>query len=115
MRIWLASWEWSCCGDPFKVGSNVSFGLAYGIDAWLANALGAELAETIDACEMHHEDDPLPQRIGIVTTITAVRLRHEGGFPVPGSAQLSPVSAVPWDLPGERPPSGFIVDLDVQC
>jgi hypothetical protein len=114
MRIWLSGWEWGCCGDPFQVGSEVSLGLAYGIDAWLANALGAELAETVDAREMHHEDEPLPQRMGVVTAIAAVRLRHEGGFPVAGSAQLAPAAAVPWSVPDERPPSGFLVDLDLR-
>jgi hypothetical protein len=22
-RLWLESWEWQCCGEPFKVGSEV--------------------------------------------------------------------------------------------
>jgi hypothetical protein len=52
--------------------------------------------------------------MGVVTAIAAVRLRHEGGLPVAGSAQIAPASAVPWSVPDERPPSGFLVDLDLR-
>jgi len=114
MRIWLAAWEWACCGEPFQVGSEVRFSLAYGIDEWLADALGPDLAQTVDAREMHHEDEPLPQRFGTVTAIAAVRLRREGGFPVPGSGQIFPADAVPWSVPEQRPPSGFLVDIDLR-
>lgn len=92
----------------------MSFGIVYGVDEWLAEALGADLALTVDAREMHHEDKPLPQRRGTVTAIAAVRLQHEGGLPVLGSARLVPSDAVPWSVPDERPPSGFLVDLDLQ-
>ncbi|MFK4762172.1 DUF6578 domain-containing protein [Microbacterium sp. ZW T5_45] len=116
MRIWLSSWEWECCGTPFEVGSEVALSVRFGVSEWVADALGPELAETVDAEEMHHEDMnvqlDLDRRSGVVTAIAEVRLTRDQGHPVPGSAQVSAAPRVPWHEEGGPGQSGFLVDID---
>ena len=78
MRVWTEAWEWQCCGDPFKVGSDVIWGLVPASEALkreLGKQLGDEVAAEITHYETHHEDDdevrPSPTR-GRIEAIHAV-------------------------------------------
>jgi hypothetical protein len=72
-RVWLTDWEWGCCGDPFAVGDEVDFGIETRTPgSEFADAVGHELAATIDALESHHEEE-FPDRVrGRVTSVFAV-------------------------------------------
>lgn len=72
MRIWLSRWEWACCGDPFEVGSRVRLRVRHGVREEHAAELGPDLGDTIDAVETHHDDEPLPEVVGVVTGIHVV-------------------------------------------
>lgn len=112
MRIWLSAWEWSCCGEPFETGSEVTLGVSTEVGEWFGKTLGEVFASSLDGVEMHHEDDPLPQVTGIVTSIEAVWRRHENGGRITDPANLDPIPRVPWREEGRRP-AGYLVDLDV--
>jgi hypothetical protein len=72
-RVWLANWEWSCCGEPFTVGDRVDFGIAHrGADEWLVATLGDAIAGTVDAVESHHEQEFVDRVRGRVAAIHAV-------------------------------------------
>jgi hypothetical protein len=75
-RLWLSSWEWGCCGDPFTVGDSVTLTVVPPDRGWLASTLGPELANTIDHGESHHEDGELSTVTGRVNAIWGVALRH---------------------------------------
>ena len=122
MRIWLSHWEWGCCGEPFGVGDTVTLGVLRRVDDWLISSLGSDLADTVDGVEMHHEEEPLPQLIGVVRSIQAARRTYDESNRVPGSVLLSPGVRVPRriDDPEASPqgsyvrrPFGYLVDLDV--
>lgn len=72
-RVWLTTWEWECCGDPFVVGDDVDFGIsARTPEPFVTELLGPELAETIDAFESHHEEEFADRVRGRVVGIHAV-------------------------------------------
>ncbi|PQZ53856.1 MULTISPECIES: DUF6578 domain-containing protein [unclassified Microbacterium] len=56
-RVWLTSWEWACCGEPFEIGDEVDFGIRSRDPEVLVDELGAELTGTVDALESHHEEE----------------------------------------------------------
>lgn len=72
-RVWLTTWEWDCCGDPFGVGDDIEFGISARVpEPFVTDLLGSELAATIDAYESHHEEE-FPDRVrGRVIGIHAV-------------------------------------------
>ena len=76
IRVWLHSWEWNCCGDPFTVGDTVTLNVDRGPDAWLRESVGAELASTIDAVESHHEDGGGERLAGTVAAVRGVALEY---------------------------------------
>jgi len=55
--VWLADWEWACCGDPFAVGDEVDFGIERRDPLILTETLGPALVVTVDAIESHHESE----------------------------------------------------------
>jgi hypothetical protein len=98
MTVWVEDWQMQCCGQPFAVGSTVSWTLrTTGCDG-LAAVLGERVAQTVDAVEEHHGRVPenTPETKATVTSITAVHCRYAARagnprdvHPVPGSAVLS--------------------------
>ncbi|MFG6492024.1 DUF6578 domain-containing protein [Microbacterium sp. P03] len=72
-RIWLADWEWQCCGEAFAVGDDIDFGIATrSPHLALADTLGPVLVATVDAIESHHEDDFVDRVRGRVLQVHAV-------------------------------------------
>lgn len=72
-RVWLARWEWACCGDPFEVGDDIDFGiLARAPQLALADELDPEVVATVDAVESHHEEEFADRVRGRVVAIQAV-------------------------------------------
>lgn len=129
MRVWLDSWEWQCCGEPFEVGSEVEWALTPMLPeerSFLVEPLGSEILDGISHCETHHdhphdEPRPIPTR-GRVESIEAVywtRAPRPGQdrhvvYPVEGSAVVVKRETVdgwePEDEGGLRH-EGYIVDL----
>lgn len=126
-RVWLAKWEWACCGDAFKVGDDVDFGIETRTpEPLLAETLGPALVATVDAIESHHEKEFTDRVRGQVVAVHEVTrevierksLRqpghgapnravtpHVGGrWPLVGSALGSDVRI------GSRPP-GYIIEI----
>lgn len=52
--IWLSAWQLQCCGDPFSLGSVVSWHVVPPDEEWLTSVLGPELAGTVTGSEDHH-------------------------------------------------------------
>jgi hypothetical protein len=72
-RVWLADWEWACCGNQFAVGDDVDFGIETRDPSLiLAQTLGPTLVVTVDAIESHHEAEFTDQVRGRVTAVHAV-------------------------------------------
>jgi hypothetical protein len=132
VRVWIEAWEWQCCGDPFKLGSNVMWGLLPA-SAHLRSALAVEfgegVAQQLTHYETHHEIDGDPETVptrGRVEAIDAafcvLEARPDNARfyePIAGSGVLeSRQSADGWepeDEPGGkryRRFSGYIVTLD---
>lgn len=98
--VWIDGWQMQCCGEPFQVGSVVSWNLTPLADsAHLPNTLGDDGAR-VTHTENHHGPD-IPD--GTVLTVGTVKTIHvafckmasvPGGdssvcVPVPGSGWLS--------------------------
>ncbi|RZU50087.1 hypothetical protein EV385_1850 [Krasilnikovia cinnamomea] len=101
LNVWVDGWQMQCCGEPFSVGSDVSWTLRWEPDwEWLSVLLGDQGAASMDAAEDHHEDVPegTPETVGTVRSITAVHCRYAPSgaprelVPVPGSGVLTPLS-----------------------
>jgi hypothetical protein len=110
MTVWVDSWQMQCCGEPFHIGSEISWTLRAGDLDWLECSLGAE--ETVHAAEEHHggvPEDTEPTR-GAVTGIKAVHCRF-AARPDSGSGTLYPVrgSGVLTDVESA---DGWIADRD---
>jgi hypothetical protein len=75
-RVWLESWEWSCCGVPFGPGDTIKLTVDGPINAPLTDLLGPQLAQTIDAAESHHEDGGATQLTGSVATVSGALIQH---------------------------------------
>nr|WP_042181195.1 DUF6578 domain-containing protein [Kibdelosporangium sp. MJ126-NF4]CEL14876.1 hypothetical protein [Kibdelosporangium sp. MJ126-NF4]CTQ96493.1 hypothetical protein [Kibdelosporangium sp. MJ126-NF4] len=122
ITVWVADWQLQCCGDAFRVGSRVVWGLLDADDEWLDNVFGP-LAETITHTEEHHSDTPLPQTAGDVVSIRAVFCQYAPFddknpnmlHPVKESAVLRPVQqATGWEEREEGlSHAGYLVELDV--
>lgn len=90
-----------CCGEPFRIGSRVSWTLAEPDVDRLTTVLGAGV--TVDAAEEHHGGVPdgTEQTTATVTDISAVHCRYASSpgadarvlYPVPSSAVLTKVAA----------------------
>ena len=125
MIVWVDGWQMQCCGEPFSVGSRVSWTLCPTDTDYVDHMLGAEAGGAIDAAEEHHGGvrEGTPETTGTVTAIAAVHCRYA---PVPGKASrmLYPVASsgvqtaittadgqIP-DLPGLKF-AGYLVHLAV--
>jgi hypothetical protein len=87
-----------CCGEPFAVGSGVSWRLRDADQDWLQTVLGARAAG-VDAAEEHHGgvSEAVQETAATVKSISAVHCRYApapGGdpkvlCPVPDSAVVT--------------------------
>lgn len=58
MLVYLAPWEFDCCGEPFAIGDEVTWSIAPVVEREpLAVTLGTELAREVDGFETHHDDE----------------------------------------------------------
>ncbi|MEU5211652.1 DUF6578 domain-containing protein [Streptomyces sp. NPDC020742] len=125
LTVWMDSWQMECCGDPFRVGSRVSWTLVEANGEWLAAVLGSAAAAGVDAAEEHHGGAPekTSPTSGTVTALSAVHCRYaplpgaKSGprHPVPGSSTFTPLSAAArWTADhGDLEFVGHLVGLDV--
>lgn len=100
LTVWVDGWQMQCCGEPFAVGSQVSWRLGDADRDWLGAVLGA-MAAGVDAAEEHHGglSEEVQETAARVSGISAVHCRYA---PAPGvdSKVLYPVrdSAVVTEL-----------------
>jgi hypothetical protein len=99
LTVFVDNRQSDCCGEPFAVGSRMSWTLRRGSDVdrpWLAAVLGADVAATVDAAEEHHGGIPEDTRrtTGTVTWIAEVRYRRPQGRLLPDSGVVTEVAAV---------------------
>jgi hypothetical protein len=96
VTVWVDEWQFDCCGEPFGVGSVVSWRIGPTSD-FLADMLGPGAGVTIDAFEDHHIGLPAgtPPTRGTVLAIHGAyqRYAHRGKgdptrYPVSGSGVL---------------------------
>jgi hypothetical protein len=92
MTVWVDAWQMQCCGEPFGVGSRVSWALAERDPGWVTAVLGAGVI--VDAAEDHHGGVPggTPPTAGTVTAVSAVHCRPA---PAPGQSGQAPRPAAP--------------------
>lgn len=136
-RVWVDAWQMQCCGEPFDIGSTVTWTTRGDVDRdWLAQVLDTAVVDSITDREEHHggEDEPveLHELHGIVRSIDAVFCRYTApdgdriSVPVGGSGRLEPrTSADGWEhdvdpeVPAAEPALGhdfigYLVDLDLR-
>lgn len=125
LTVWLDDWQMQCCGDPFRIGSQVSWTLTDAKKEWLTDVLGAETAETVDAAEEHHGGAPegAAPTVATVTAISAVHCRYapRPGDPdgtryaVPGTGTLTALSSADGWTPDRDALQfvGYLVELAV--
>ena len=125
MVVWVDGWQMQCCGEPFRVGSEVSWPLREADSDWLTSILGSDTASTVGAAEEHHDSPPdeTPVTRAKVNEITAVHCRYAprpGGeprtlYPVEGSTAFSAVSSADGWTParGELAFVGYLVRIDI--
>ncbi len=118
-RVWLDTWEWACCGDPFGVGDEVDLLIATRApSAAFVESVGPELAATIDAIESHHQETPsTPEdRVrGRVRAIHAIAQDHletrhlrRPGFGAPPDAEM-PAEGEEWPFSGRDLGNGLLI------
>lgn len=78
IRVCVDGWQMQCCGEPFAVGSEVSWRLQDADFEWLQEAFGDGSAPGVDAAEEHHSDvdEQSPVTRGTVASIHAVHCRY---------------------------------------
>jgi len=123
MTVWVEGWQMQCCGEPFHVGSQVSWTLLPSNASWLRPLLPAGTDVTIDAAEERHGDAPdgTAATAGTVSAITAIHHRYAPKpgedartlYPVPGSAALSAITSADGWTPddGDLRFVGYLVRL----
>lgn len=118
-RVWLDTWEWACCGDPFGIGDEVDLLVRTRTPSpAFIQSVGPELAASIDAIESHHQETPsTPQdRVqGRVRGIHAVVQEHietrrlrRPGFGAPPDAEM-PAEGEEWPFDGRDLGNGFMI------
>jgi hypothetical protein len=125
MTVWVDSWQMQCCGEPFRLGSQVAWTLGGADPDWLEEMLGADAQQAVDAAEEHHggvPEDTVPTP-GTVTRIAAVHCRFAPtpgsdsptSYPVPGSGVTTDVvSADGWTADrDDKLFVGYLVQLEL--
>jgi hypothetical protein len=89
MTVWVDDWQMQCCGEPFSVGSRVTWTLREPNTDWLRTVLG--LPVQVDAAEEHHGGVPedTPTTTGKVLSVAAVHCRYP---PVPDFTEYTNLS-----------------------
>jgi hypothetical protein len=131
--VWVDAWQLQCCGDDFRVDSDVTWTVVPqdGPDEWVELLLGAAWAERVRYHEEHHSDgDPEQGITGTVRSIREVTCRRtperqgsgEVLVPVPGSGVLTEVAVAdswgpepPEELRGQVTFDGWIVELELEA
>lgn len=117
--VWMDSWQYECCGDPFAVGDRVHWTVHPADLEFLAPPLGALLPDwRADDLPLIRVDDPTvvgrgdlavvlapgqPHRVGLLAE------EHHGGVPEGAPATTGTVAGirvVRWQTE-ERPPGGW--------
>lgn len=75
-RVWLHEWEWACCGDPFRVGDDVTLMVDREITSELRTYAGDTIAATLDAVESHHEEGGATPLVGTVRAVYGVVIEY---------------------------------------
>ncbi|MBW8481929.1 DUF6578 domain-containing protein [Actinomadura parmotrematis] len=97
LTIWVDDWQQECCGDPFAIGTRVTWTL---VGTGLPDLDGAV---RLDAAEDHHgaAGEGAPATTGTVLAIKAAHARYapDGAgsrtfVPVPGTTRLTPLTSV---------------------
>ena len=99
--MWVDNWQMQCCGEPFRVGSRVSWSVLDADQQWLSDMLGPAAAEVTVAEEHHTAASGMRTLEGTVTSIRAAHCRYapapgkDSRFvaPVPGSATLTDIES----------------------
>jgi hypothetical protein len=115
-RVWLAEWEWACCGDAFAVNDEVDFGIQTRmVHLGLADALGHAIAAGIDAIESHHEEEFADRVRGRVAAVNAVthevierRTLRRPGHGAPPAAVMPP-EGEEWPMTGRELGNGVFM------
>ncbi|MFI7441791.1 DUF6578 domain-containing protein [Nonomuraea indica] len=92
-NIWVDDWQMQCCGDPFSVGSTVSWTLCPADRGWLTRVLGERTAATIDWSEEHHSD-PSDDQLRVEGRVTHISAVHAHLERLPGEDACHPVRGV---------------------
>src|SRR5579864_3974777 len=123
LTVWVDSWQMQCCGEPFRVGQQVSWALGDVDTDWLIAMLGADAQVSVNAAEEHHGGlpDETPSTTGTVSRIAAVHCRYTPApgqdsqtlYPVPGSGVQSHVESADGWTPdhGDLRFVGYLVEL----
>ncbi|WP_203745984.1 DUF6578 domain-containing protein [Actinoplanes cyaneus] len=119
ITVWIDRADWNCCGEPFRLGSRVTWELRRDIDKrWLEEAVGPDTAARVDAYQYHHADT------GMViepTNGTVARIQAVHGRPDPqtgtarGSGVLTELGEADRGTPdrGDLTFEGFLVNLEL--
>jgi hypothetical protein len=121
MLVWVDGWQMQCCGDPFEVGSQVSWTILAEVDVkWLTSVLGPDRAATVDCAEESHGAvEQLPVLEGTVRSIELVYCQYASDgrvqLPVPGSAVVTQTqAAIGWEESRKGMSFvGYLVDIAV--
>ena len=118
ITVWVDRADWNCCGEPFRLGSQVTWELRRDVDAqWLMEALGSDAAVSVDAFQYHHGDDDVV-RDPVSGTVIRIQAVHWKSAPptgtVPGSGVLTELKEVEGGAPnrGDLTFEGFLVGLE---
>ncbi len=118
-RVWLDTWEWACCGEPFGVGDEVDLLIATRApSAAFVAGVGPELAATVDAIESHHQETPSTPEDRVRGRVHAihgvaqdhVETRHlrRPGFGAPPDAEM-PAEGEEWPFSGRDLGNGMLI------
>jgi len=123
LTVWVDRWQQQCCGQPWDVGTAVSWTVTDPDRDFLVPLFSDENRVVIDKAEEHHNPglDGFPTVSGMIRSIRAVSVAYELNqdarvmYPVPGSATLTSLpssESSPLDVPDF---TGYIVELDIDA
>lgn len=126
LAVWVDDWQMQCCGEPFRIGSEVAWTVSEADGRWLDRMLGLDAQATVEAAEDHHGLLPAdtPTTRGTVARIRAVHCRYapkpgadpRALYPVPGSGIVSDIESADGWTPdqGDARFVGYLVELELE-